>query len=229
MHCLPDLGAIEFWYFDLDDCLFDIDPWRAPQREFVSTVRGHGWAGDSIRLFRAFASIGISDRYPDLPEVLRTAARGFYHLGNHLPVDEIPGAIDTLSSWRCPRGGLSNGVQYTQNIKLKALGIERLFDTMVLSEQYSGFRMLGGQLMPDFVTKPRRPLFEHAYREACRQLGKEISPDRIGFIDDHAENVIGARNFGFTAIYLHHGPPEALDRMEPGIFYTTSIRDIANR
>lgn len=80
-------------------------------------------------------------------------------------------------------GMITNGFTEFQLLNIRALGIEKYMDTILVSEQ-------------EGIKKPEAEIF----LRALERLG--VSPEESVYIGDHPENdVIGARNVGMHAIW----------------------------
>lgn len=99
----------------------------------------------------------------------------------------VPGAIELLEYLR-PKYNmyiLSNGFKELQSRKMKTAGIDKYFDTLILSEDIG-------------VNKPDRRLYEYALDKTSSLLGESIM---IG--DMFETDIAGAANIGMDNIYYN--------------------------
>lgn len=166
--------------------LFVIDGWQPVYEHLVAE---HFFNADNIPCLEKFCDFGVewfkkvAEPYPYTKNVLNVLKMRGYKLG-----------VITASGkdWRR---------QYT---KLELLGIRDMFDFIVVSGEYAE-KMCGD---PDnqLYSKPYACIFEYA----ARQLG--VEPKDLYYVGDNAKNdVVGARNGGYTPIWIRSRSPWLLD------------------
>jgi putative hydrolase of the HAD superfamily len=100
-----------------------------------------------------------------------------------IPFPNLIGMLETLKNASIRLGIITNGKGQFQMDNIKSLGIERYFDTILVSE-YEG------------IKKPNPEIFN----KALRQLG--VSTSESMYVGDHPENDIkGAKNIGMLGIW----------------------------
>ncbi len=105
--------------------------------------------------------------------------------------DTIP-TLETLKE-KYRLGIITNGFAYSQWNKIRNAGIEKYFETIVVSEDIG-------------IKKPAPGIFEHA----CRQMG--LKPEECLHIGDtFANDVYGALNAGMQAVWIWHDTYRACD------------------
>jgi UDP-N-acetylglucosamine 2-epimerase (non-hydrolysing) len=205
----PPPGAVEAVLFDLDDTLFAQQGWLAGAWEAVAEAGvSHGADASTLRealvaaaaegsdrggiIDRALASVGAAG-IPVSPLV--EAFRSF----EADALEPYPGVHEALAalSRRIPIGLVTDGDVRIQRSKLRALGLEHLFDTVIFSDE------LGRHY--------RKPSSE-PFRAALAALG--VEPERAIFVGDHPKDVAGAAVAGMRAIRVrsgeHRGAPDGV-------------------
>ncbi|MCP3988331.1 MAG: HAD family hydrolase [Actinomycetia bacterium] len=188
--------------FDLDDTLYLQEEWLSGAWVTVAEAAHalyHTDPGEVGSALRHIASSGtdrgrIIDRAMakiGRPEVdtgpLVEAFRG--HHSDTLTLDPETGALLDRLGAVLPIGLITDGDPTIQHGKLTSLGLTRVFDTIVCSDE------LGRQ-----YRKPH-PL---SFLVAARQLG--VSPSRVAFVGDRPEkDIAGAAAVGMTTIRVRTG------------------------
>jgi HAD superfamily hydrolase (TIGR01509 family) len=168
-----------------------VDPFFTDQEY---TARYNDFTDDSENMQdlreRCFAAIA-SDCGHD-PELGREVARVYAAERDHTNVRFCPGAQETLEqlSGTVPLAAVTNGAPEMQSAKLRTLGIDDRFETVV----HAGY---------DAPAKPAPDPF-HAALDAL-----EVAPDRAVHVGNSlASDVAGAKNAGVPAAWLENDTPE---------------------
>jgi FMN hydrolase / 5-amino-6-(5-phospho-D-ribitylamino)uracil phosphatase len=208
--------------FDLDDTLCDYATARESRlrRAFTLSRDGNIQSREGIDLDRMIAdSIQMhphgSDHFAELfarfgitdAREARDAAN-WYRTNRFHSLRLFPGVEETFSKMReavsrhdprsaRPIGVVTNGPTEVQRAKLKLLGIDRLVDFVLVSEEFG-------------VAKPDPAIFREALRLA------EVAPKEAIFIGDSVEfDMAGARSAGIPTVWVNRdrrpwtgpGPP----------------------
>lgn len=123
--------------FDLDDTLaYEIDYLKSAYREIATKLGGGALYNEMIKMYEVgenvfeYLSVNYDTSLSDLLSLYR----------NHFPdIALIEGAKEVLEYCKSNKykiGLISDGRSVTQRNKLKALGIESLFDSIVISEEF---------------------------------------------------------------------------------------------
>ncbi|MDH3648127.1 MAG: HAD family hydrolase [Saprospiraceae bacterium] len=124
-----------------------------------------------------------------------------HHSPNIHLSEGVKESITELLSWRIPTGIITDGRSATQRNKLKALGLEGLFDLVVISEEIG-------------TEKPHRNNFllynekfsNHSFAYIADNISKDfVTPNALGWLTicllDNGQN-IHKQDFSFPAEYL---------------------------
>jgi putative hydrolase of the HAD superfamily len=142
-------------------------------RAFVPTFRRQAWH-DALQTF----GIDRNDLSDELDRIFRARRRAIHRL--------YPDTIETLQ-WLRPKRRLAmitNGVPDIQWTKIRAVGIEKYFDAIVISGEHG-------------IGKPDPQIFDRALqaiggtRETSVMIGNSLSRD-----------ILGAKNAGIRAIWV---------------------------
>lgn len=157
--------------------------------EYLERIESLSIECDTFREFRSecFAAIA-RDRGLD-EQIGRTVATAYADERDQRNVAFLPGAEDALETLATeyPLGLVTNGGPDIQREKLRALGIEESFDTIV----YAGY---------DTPAKPDPSPFLTALGDLDR------APERAVHVGNSlADDVAGARAAGLTAVWLDDG------------------------
>ena len=218
--------------FDLDDTLCDYASARETRlrRAFTLSSDSGVQSRDGIDLDRMVAeSIRMhphgADHFADLfarfgfddVRAARTAA-DWYRENRFYALKPFPGVEAVLSTVRgavstadplaaCPIGIVTNGPTEVQRAKLELLGIDRLVDFVLVSEEFG-------------VAKPDPEIF----REALRIAG--VAPEEAIFVGDSIEfDMAGAWAAGIPTVWVNR---QHRAWTEPGPPPTREIRSLAD-
>lgn len=197
--------------FDLDDTLaLEIDFLHSAFREIAQSVDPHNpnlfdFLLDAYtRKDNPFARLVAL--YPE-----NTVVDLLYRYRNHYPVypkNRCKQLLEKLKENSCVLGLITDGYSITQRNKLKALGIEQLFDLLIISEEFGS-------------SKPNLANFEVFHQFASDQyyyIGDNpakdfIAPNTLGWtticLVDGGKN-IHPQNFSKDSLYLPHKKIEQL-------------------
>ena len=187
----PSTAPPAFIYFDLGKVILDFS--FEAMIEQIALLLG----GSSVEVIAALEQDGLITRYetgqieteafherlcaafpkdPAAEEMVQAASDIFRPILPMIPV------LTALRAARIPLGLLSNTCDiHWEFIRTKYVGIISSFDVLTLSHKVA-------------ARKPDEAIYQHAAERAG------VAPDRIFFIDDLADNVEGARRFGFDAV-----------------------------
>lgn len=130
---------------------------------------------------RTLAGCGLHDEASVRLAV--TAHARLERLAHRLFPDAMP-VLDALRARGLRIGLVTNGASAVQRAKLRALGLERLFDPLVVSSEVG-------------VKKPAIGIFEHALVQA------ETPPGRAAMVGDHLwHDIEGAQAAGLRGIWI---------------------------
>ncbi|MDC2867663.1 MULTISPECIES: HAD family hydrolase [unclassified Bacillus (in: firmicutes)] len=114
-------------------------------------------------------------------QLLEDYIKSFQH--HCMPFPHMENVLQELKKRGFLLGMITNGFTEFQLLNIRALGIEKYMDTILVSEQ-------------EGIKKPQAEIF----LRALERLG--VKPEESIYIGDHPENdVIGARNVGMHAIW----------------------------
>lgn len=188
---MPDPGAA---VFDLDDTLFlERDYVHSGFRAVEPLVRARfgldGFAAAAWRLFldghratifdRVLADAGVPFTPADVLELVTAYRR------HHPDITLLPDAAEALLRLRergTPIAVLSDGARESQRAKVRALGLDRLADVVVLTDGYG----------PGFA-KPH----PRGFREVETRLP---GTDRVYFADNPQKDFVTPRQLGWTTV-----------------------------
>lgn len=123
--------------------------------------------------------------------------------------DDVQGLFSLLRRARLPRALITNGASDTQRETLRVLGIEHLFDAVVISAEVG-------------VAKPDATIFGLALDE----LG--IGPEDVWHVGDSLQtDVAGARAAGLTAVWINRGGVQRKDGDAQPDYEIRSLRELA--
>ncbi|AJI08763.1 MULTISPECIES: HAD family hydrolase [Bacillus] len=153
-----------------------------PEEQYVSRFieldnRGYVWK-DKV-YHQLLHEHSISDLTWE--QLLEDYINNFQH--HCVPFSNMEHVLKELKDKGMLLGMITNGLTEFQLLNIRALGIEKYMDTILVSEQ-------------EGIKKPQAEIF----MRALERLG--VTPEESVYIGDHPENdVIGARNAGMNAIW----------------------------
>ena len=190
--------------------LFDLDGTLLDRRNSFETFVRHQFKRFGDRLQNVEQNVYVSavieldaDGYRPRRELFALVARQFglsthltetlltdYHAGFPAACRLYADAIDTLSSLRATGlklGLITNGSIRMQSGKIDCLGLQPLFDTILISDK-------------EGVAKPEPEIFHRG----VSRLG--VEPPHAAFVGDHPEvDIAGARGAGLRAVWRRNG------------------------
>jgi len=216
--------------FDLDDTLYEERQFFRSGFEAVEQVlrdRGITSADDIVGLLEHFhhqegregVFQKLSERlaFPStwIPDLVRAFRE---HTPNISLIAEVPGVLDRLRR-RYRLGCITDGWSSVQRGKLLALGVERFFDAVVVSDDY-GREMWKPHAFP--------------FRKCCELLG--VDPSEAIFVGDHPDrDVTGATAAGLRVVRLKRPSgyfaelEHPLDATTPCVQSLTEFEALVNR
>lgn len=207
-------SAYDFWLFDLDGTLVDVDP-AYPRRVFdeVGDRLGHGftereaevlWYGVGSAREEVLAELGVEpDRFWEVfhevehPE--RRARASFVY-------DD---AADFVSELDGPVGVVTHCQSYLTGPLLDRLDIGDWFDTVVCCDDDIGWK-------PD----------PEPVHRAMADLGVGHDGHVGALAGDNPGDIGAARNAGLDGIHVERGSPVGMDRRVRSDHRVTSLRDL---
>jgi putative hydrolase of the HAD superfamily len=207
--------------FDLDDTLYPeihyvrsgfrvvatilADRGFGPPAETVALMEYCHWHVDRDRVFQHTAKVlGFPETW--IPELVCAYRR--HDPTIHLPV-ETQGVLGTLCR-HFRLGIVTDGHREVQWRKIRALGLHRMVDVIVTSDDF-GRRFWKPDSLP-FLT-------------ACR--GLKVRPEKVIFVGDHPiRDIRGAAQLGMTTVRIHR--PDGYFRQQPHAPRYPPDREIAD-
>lgn len=197
----PHVRAV---FFDLDETLHDCHAglWPFVERQFRALAMPEEQSrwGEYRDRFRALYNEGHSNKdvlYANLArqfhwQVTAAELADQYRREAFRPAHGVAGSREALEELRARglrTGIITNGLRVVQGRKIADLKLEPLLDAILISDS-------------EGVAKPDVRIFQRA---AARL---HLRPEECAFVGDHPEkDVLGAREAGFTAIWLRRGTP----------------------
>lgn len=194
--------------FDLDDTLYPeihyvrsgfrvvakilADRGFGPPAETVALMEYCHWHVDRDRVFQHTAKVlGFPETW--IPELVCAYRR--HDPTIHLPA-ETQGVLGTLCR-HFRLGIVTDGHREVQWRKIRALGLHRMVDVIVTSDDF-GRRFWKPDSLP--------------FRTACR--GLKVRPEKVIFVGDHPiRDIRGAAQLGMTTVRIHR--PDGYFRQQP--------------
>lgn len=201
------VAVIKAVLFDLDGTLYDRDALAATlfpeqyaafatelrgisQATFLRDVHGMDDHGYGVKEDGYRALVQAWELHPALAERLLSHFRESYDRHCHL-TDDVRHTLDELRRRRLILGVITNGPSVMQRRKLAALGIDQVFDAILVSEE-------------EGVRKPDAEIF----RRALVRCG--VAAHEALFVGDHpVADVEGAHHAGLRAVwkFVPYWPP----------------------
>lgn len=209
-HTLLDSDASEAAAFEITmraagvgDPSTVLDAYRRINGALWSGVEAGAVRPDDVRILRfeqLFAETGIDADVEEMAELFVTS------LGSN--GDLYPGTQDVLEhlARRARLALVTNGLSDVQRSRLSRLGIETLFETVVISSEVG-------------VTKPRPEIFRFAFE----RLGNPSRDTAVMVGDSLTSDMAGAIGFGIDSCWYN---PHGLDRN--GVEVTLEVSDLAD-
>lgn len=123
--------------FDLDDTLaYEIDYLKSAYREIATKLGGDALYNEMIEMYERgenvfeYLSVNYDTSLSDLLSIYRN------HFPNIVLIDGAKEVLEYCKANKYKIGLISDGRSVTQRNKLKALGIESLFNNIVISEEF---------------------------------------------------------------------------------------------
>lgn len=195
------MSAVQAVFFDVDDTLVDYEKAalaafravlgpEAPYDEWLRLPHFERWTSGelgfeemrALRMADFLAQLGRDDEVGDAARL--EAVRFDSLIGGCALYDDVLPCVSALRSRGLRLGLITNNEPTHQRAKIAAVGLDGMFDTVVISGE------LG-------VAKPRPGIFEHA----CAALG--VDPAEAVHVGDNREaDVAGAFGAGLHGVWL---------------------------